>query len=127
MTLIQRFGGAINLNVHVHQLFIDGVYGFDDNKNPTEFHIVAPPTIQELDGVLQKIIQKVTRYLEKQKIIIRDEEDHLQIQFSDEDAFTKLQASSSVYRFMTGPNKGKKALVLKAVDQDHSSKQGLVL
>ena len=103
VTLIQRFGGAINLNVHFHQLFIDGSYGLDDNKAPTEFHAVAPPTIQELDEVLKKIIQKVTRYLERQKIIIRDEEDHLQIHLSDEDAFTQLQASSSVYRFMTGP------------------------
>ncbi len=43
------------------------------------------------------------------------------------DGFTRLQASSSVYRFLMGPNKGKKALVLKTVGQDHSSNQGLVV
>jgi hypothetical protein len=26
VTLIQRLGGAINLNVHFHMLFLDGVY-----------------------------------------------------------------------------------------------------
>ena len=44
-----------------------------------------------------------------------------------EDGFTRLQASSSVYRFLMGPNKGKKALVLKATDQDYSSSAGLVV
>jgi hypothetical protein len=50
-----------------------------------------------------------------------------EMQLQDEDGFARLQASSSVYRFLTGPNKGKKALVLKTVDQDHSSTQGLVV
>lgn len=26
VTLIQRFGGALNLNIHFHILFLDGVY-----------------------------------------------------------------------------------------------------
>jgi hypothetical protein len=26
VTLIQRFGGALNLNVHFHMLFLDGAY-----------------------------------------------------------------------------------------------------
>ncbi len=30
VTLIQRFGSALNLNVHYHMLFLDGVYAEDD-------------------------------------------------------------------------------------------------
>jgi len=26
VTLIQRFGSALNLNIHCHMLFLDGVY-----------------------------------------------------------------------------------------------------
>lgn len=26
VTLIQRFGSALNLNIHLHMLFLDGVY-----------------------------------------------------------------------------------------------------
>ena len=26
VTLIQRFGSALNLNIHLHVLFLDGVY-----------------------------------------------------------------------------------------------------
>lgn len=28
VTLIQRFGSALNLNVHLHMLFVDGAYAF---------------------------------------------------------------------------------------------------
>jgi hypothetical protein len=28
VTLIQRFGSALNLNVHLHMLFLDGAYTF---------------------------------------------------------------------------------------------------
>lgn len=127
VTLIQRFGGAINLNVHFHQLFVDGVYCLDPKADTVDYHAVISPTLEELSQVLEKIIRKVTRYLERQKIIVRDEDDHLQMNLDAEDGFTKLQASSSVYRFLLGPNKGKKALVLKAVDPDHNSSQGLAV
>jgi hypothetical protein len=35
VTLIQRFGSALNLNIHFHMLFLDGVYidGANGNKN----------------------------------------------------------------------------------------------
>ena len=29
VTLIQRFGSAVNLNIHLHGLFLDGVYRID--------------------------------------------------------------------------------------------------
>ena len=29
VTLIQRFGSALNLNIHFHMLFLDGVYDDD--------------------------------------------------------------------------------------------------
>jgi hypothetical protein len=30
VTLIQRFGSALNLNVHFHMLFLDGAYTLED-------------------------------------------------------------------------------------------------
>lgn len=45
----------------------------------------------------------------------------------DADVFSKLQATAATYRFLTGPNKDKKVLVLKTLpDQDHSSTRGPV-
>jgi hypothetical protein len=127
VTLIQRFGGSINLNVHFHQLFIDGVYELDANKEPTTFHAAPEPTRAELAKILEQIIARVTRLLERRGIIIRDPEQGLQIDLSDDDSFTQLQAGAISYRFAFGPNKGKKALTLKTVpEQDPNSEGGLV-
>jgi len=35
--LIQRFGGALNLNIHFHMLFMDGVYTVGSNQRRSGF------------------------------------------------------------------------------------------
>lgn len=37
VTVIQRFGGALNLNVHFHTLVLDGVFT-EDEKATLRFH-----------------------------------------------------------------------------------------
>jgi hypothetical protein len=74
VTLIQRFGGSINFNVHFHQLTIDGVYKLDETLKPMIFHPTSATTVPELQSVLAAIIKKITIYLEKSGIIIRDNE-----------------------------------------------------
>jgi hypothetical protein len=126
VTLIQRFGGSINLNVHFHQIFLDGVYELDEEGKPAHFHITKAPTLKELGDCLERIIQKVAKWLEKRGIIERDQ-DSLQLDLSEDDALSKLQAGAASYRFTMGPNKGKKALTLKTVpDTDHAATKGLV-
>jgi len=128
VTLIQRFGGSINLNVHFHQLAIDGVYAVNENNEPRIFHPIAAPTKPELASVLLEIINKITRYLEKSGIIIKDDENkEFQLEIPQEDSLSRLQAAAVTYRFAIGANKGKKALVLKTMPEtDHNSKKGLV-
>jgi hypothetical protein len=128
VTLIQRFGGSLNLNIHFHQLFVDGCYELSDKNEPIDFWVASPPTVKEIEEVLTKIIQKITKYLERQKLIIKDDNDGgFQIPIPDEDTLSKLQATSVTYRFATGKSKGKKAIVLKSVtDTDHSATKGLV-
>ena len=128
VTLIQRFGGSLNLNVHFHQLFIDGSYKLGLQNEPVDFIVTTPPTLPELDQVLAQIIKRLTKYLERQKIIIKDNDQDFQLNISEEDTFSRLQASSVTYRFATGPSKGKKAMVLRSVpDGDHNAKSGLVV
>jgi hypothetical protein len=43
VTLIQRFGSALNLNLHFHMLFLDGVY-VDRLDGSARFRWVSPPT-----------------------------------------------------------------------------------
>jgi hypothetical protein len=41
VVIIQRFGGALNLNVHVHALVIDGVFAQEGER--LRFHAARPP------------------------------------------------------------------------------------
>lgn len=127
VTLIQRFGGSINLNIHFHQLFLDGVYELDHERKPDRFHTTESPSQSELIEILDKIMQKIAKHLERRGLIVKDEEDHLQLDLSQDDTFTKLQTGAATYRFALGPNKGKKALTLKTTpDTDHATQHGLV-
>lgn len=61
VTLIQRFGSALNLNIHFHILFLDGVYLYRDNR-PPRFHRVKAPDKGELEDLVQRISQRVGRW-----------------------------------------------------------------
>ncbi len=73
------------------------------------------PTKPELTDVLNKIIMRTTRLIEKRGVIKRDDEDHLQINLEEDDTFSRLRAGVATDRISIGPNKGKKDLTLKAV------------
>ena len=42
VTFIQRFGSALNLNLHLHALVFDGVYAADEDKKP-QFQVLPSP------------------------------------------------------------------------------------
>ena len=73
VTLIQRFGSALNLNIHFHILILDGVYVYRDNRLP-RFQRVKAPTKNELDELVQLISQRVGRCLERQGLLEQDAE-----------------------------------------------------
>jgi Putative transposase len=60
VTLIQRFGSAANLNVHLRCLVLDGVYRRGADGVP-EFVEGPAPTDQALQAVLYKIITRTHR------------------------------------------------------------------
>ena len=57
VTLIQRFGSAANLNIHLHCLVLDGVYLNRDGA--VVFHEAVALTVEELEVLLAKIITRV--------------------------------------------------------------------
>ena len=64
MTVIQRFGGGLNLNVHFHTLLLDGVF-FEGPDGALEFRPLPPPTDDEVGGVLARIVARVQRLLRR--------------------------------------------------------------
>src|SRR5215471_18620850 len=64
VTFIQRFGSALNLNVHYHLLFLEGVYlDRTDQGRPPRFLQDEPPTDTDITAVIQKISRRVIRKL----------------------------------------------------------------
>ncbi|MDV6344310.1 transposase [Nitrosomonas sp. Is37] len=59
ITLIQRFGSAANLNIHLHCLVLDGVYHIQNGV--PEFRSVRAPTSEQLQGLLSQIIQRIMK------------------------------------------------------------------
>jgi hypothetical protein len=73
VTLIQRFGSALNLNIHFHILFLDGAYIYRNNR-PPGFQRVKAPAESELKDLAQLISQRVGRCLERQGLLEQDTE-----------------------------------------------------
>jgi hypothetical protein len=60
--IIQRFGAALNLNVQLHALVLDGVYVEDGGS--LRFHEAMSPTDDEMNRLLGTIDRRVHRLLE---------------------------------------------------------------
>ena len=74
VTLIQCFGGALNLNIHFHMIFVDGVYIDGAPQSRARFRWVKAPTSEELSRLTHTIAQRIARYLERQGFLVRDAE-----------------------------------------------------
>ena len=57
VTLIQRFGSAANLNIHLHCLFLDGVYRTGGSL--PVFQTVCTPTAEQLQILLSRIVKRI--------------------------------------------------------------------
>nr|NIV47353.1 IS91 family transposase [Gammaproteobacteria bacterium]NIW36531.1 IS91 family transposase [Gemmatimonadota bacterium] len=73
VTLIQRFGSALNLNIHFHMLFLDGVY-VEGAEGAVRFRSVKAPTHAELTRLTHTLARRVGRCLQRQGWLARDAE-----------------------------------------------------
>ena len=53
-------GGAVNLNIHYHMLFLDGIY-IEDKYEVSRLRQVKAPTSGELSRLAHTIAQRVGR------------------------------------------------------------------
>ncbi|MEX0619807.1 MAG: transposase [Pseudohongiellaceae bacterium] len=74
VTFIQRFGSALNLNVHFHILLLDGVYlsRAAGSESLQIFRRVNAPTKAELEILLHRISTRLARFLVKAGILEQD-------------------------------------------------------
>lgn len=62
IAIIQRFGGSVNLNVHVHGLVLDGVCA-PARSGPLRFHAAPVPSATDVAEILAAVVSRVQRLL----------------------------------------------------------------
>jgi hypothetical protein len=67
VAVIQRFGGALNLNVHIHALVLDGVFA-KDRAGPLVFHPTSNLTALDVAEVLATVAPGIARLLNRRGI-----------------------------------------------------------
>ena len=72
MAVLQRFGGALNLNVHIHALVLDGVFAKDES-GALVFHPAPSLTALDVAEVLATVEPRIARLLNRRGIGDRDD------------------------------------------------------
>ena len=113
--MIQRFGSALNLNIHFHMLFLDGVY-VERPDGLLRFRWVKAPTNAEVTRLTHTLAYRIGRFLERQGLLERDSETHyLAGDAVNEDSMVQLLGHSITYRIAVGPQQGRKVFTLQTL------------
>lgn len=101
VTAIQRFGSAVNLNLHFHVVHIDGV--FDRGADGALRFFRAAPTTEDIEGLVVEIALGCERWLARQGVAgdVEDAE-------PDDDAQGVLQLASLGGTVALGERAGRK-------------------
>jgi len=101
--------------VHFHMLFVDGIYA-ENKYGKTIFQRTNAPTQEELARLVHTISHRVARYLERQGVLERDEENgYLQLVGMDEDLMQQLIGCSVSNRIGVDPQQGRKVFTLQTL------------
>ena len=107
LTVVQRFGSSLNLNVHFHVIATDGVYAQQPDGDLL-FHPLPAPSDEDVARLARAVCRKVTRYLGQLTGEDKDQQvtlDHL--------ANASLQGLVA-----TGPRRGCRVLRLGGTGKD---------
>ena len=113
VTLIQRFGSAANLNIHLHCLVLDGVYRISEGM--PVFHPVRAPTAEQLQALLIRMIKRLMRLLTRKGYLVEEQGMTYLADHDPESALAPLQAAACTYRIALGPRAGQKVLTLQTL------------
>ena len=107
------YSAWLSLNIHLHMLFVDGVYTFEQER--PRFHRGAAPTRPELQRLLRIIATRVTRALEGQGLLIRDDETPLPRPRTRRRIRATPRCRRPLPHRHRPPHAGRKALTLRTV------------
>ena len=105
VVMIQRFGGALNLNVHLHALVLDGV--FERSGGRLVFHPTGRLTREDAAAVVAVAVRRIGRLLERRGVMATPEEQGAADRWTeDAPVLAGLAAASVEGRVALGPRRG---------------------
>jgi len=107
VTFVQRFGDALNLNVHFHSLLLDGVYA-RSAEGTLRFHPLSPPDDTEVERVAGQVARRLARLLERRGL--GDDTPDDDTLATEEPLLASLYAASVTSRIATGSRSGQRVL-----------------
>ncbi len=110
VTLIQRFGGSVNLNIHFHELWMEGVFIKKDKNEKPVLEWIREPSDDDVLNVLKTIQKRLVRLLIRRGLLADEKTiaDEAQTSFDDHDQLNGLKAASTQNRLAMGENAGQR-------------------
>jgi hypothetical protein len=106
VAIVQRFGGALNLNVHLHVLVLDGVFSKNE-KDGMRFHPVGRLTREDVAEVVAVVARRVARLVERRGLAGDAESGEAADLWSTQPPVVAAAAAASVEgRVALGPRAG---------------------
>ena len=109
VTFVQRFGDALNLNVHFHSLVLDGVYA-RDGEGRMHFHPLPPPEDAEVERVARQLARLILRLLARRSLDPEADPSEVDPVLEDQPLLAVLYAASVAGRVATGRRAGRRTL-----------------
>ena len=118
VTFVQRFGDALNLNVHFHSLLLDGVYETSPYGSP-RFHPLPPPDDAEVARVVGDVAARIARLLERRGLGPEADPADADPLSAKEPLLAQLYGASVASRIATGRRAGQRVIRLgDCIDPD---------
>jgi hypothetical protein len=107
VTFVQRFGGAINLNIHFHSLVMDGVY-YEDSSERICFQRLPPPSDAEVARVTADVVTKIHRLLERRGLGTQADPEEADPLLREQPLLAELYSASVQGRIAAAPGAGER-------------------
>ena len=102
VTVIQKFGGSINVNPHYHMLWVDGLY--DVSGANAIFHELTP-TNNDIINLVEMLSQRILRSLKRKGYPVDDSSTQTEI---EDETLDDIQSASVQSLIAIGERRGKK-------------------
>jgi len=103
ITFVQRFGSSLNMNLHFHTLFLDGIYRKPQgDEQPPTFIMASKPKDEEIKKLSEQISSSIIKMLDDKGVLERFKEQDPLLQYNL--PLAQITGASIQHRIALGEN-----------------------